>query len=108
MYNNKILQHYVEHEWNQTNSDLVVSGEQRRVATNDKELDESLAAEIQQVEFDVPGQDFHSVIEQSMDDLLTRIAKLHAGAAKLRKPHNPDPNDTHERPVTLRSSYEML
>ena len=56
MYNNKILQHYVEHEWNQTNSDLVVSGEQRRVATNDKELDESLAAEIQQVEFDVPEQ----------------------------------------------------
>ena len=44
-------------------------------------------------------QDTGTCIEKAMDDLLTRVAKLHNATSKLRKPYNPQPTDTHERPV---------
>ena len=52
MYNKKIFQHYVEHEWNQTNSNLTMQGESTRVATNEKELGD-LANEVEDLDVDM-------------------------------------------------------
>ena len=111
IYNSKIIQHYVKQEWTMTNSNLQVQADLPLDVAPQADNDEGNAAP--QEAWDMRRcvvlsgcskvsrslKDTGTLIEKAMDEILTRIAKLHSGSSKLQKPYNLQPNDSQKKPL---------